>query len=1842
MRGTRYCLPRFFAARLVIGLLLAGSAQPSRCLWTVSTVMADGPATRPVLSPPTLAASIPTPVPATIPIPMPGLTPTTVPSRPTIPDSRPMSATVPASAPTTAPGIPAIHDPLHPSALDGLLPDSAGSHKIRFATRIGDKPVALPARLFLPKSYEKAKEPLPLVLFLHDEKDRGVNLTAIAQSGIEHALRANDNLRDHLNLISLSPQCPSDLRWDDPVAIKAVLVLLDDLARQLRFDPDRVYVSGVGMGAAGAWRLAIDNPDRFAAVVANSSPAVSPAEAAVRLKYVPAYVVCAASDKESMAGQDVMVEALKTARCEVDFAQLGASRDECAQNFYTAQASYDWMLKQHRRSVKERQDRDLLLARQTDDELAALPKTPGHYRLQSTAWAGAQAVNLPYTLYLPAGYDGNTDIKWPLLVYLNDAAEANIDKAFARGPNKFLQADARFRDYLPFIVVAPIVDGSSQRCRAALGVVRQIAARFRVDPDRIYLSGVGAGATGTWQMTALDPAMWAALLPIGGKMPDPSAAGLLAHTNLWMITIGADANSASQASAMCAALGKIAAPVRFSQLPGLVPPPPPAPAPNAAAVAAFISATCDRLYSDRRLYEWFLSQRRMTAEQWKTTQQQSASAFVPTPGEHRHVFHAKVGDKTVDLPYVCYLPDGYDKNQDSLPAMLYLHDTADCGTELTSIFNYGSGGPVRLSQEVPATLPFIGIAPQCPSGRRWDEVEITMAVMALLDDEMARLRMDRQRIYAAGTGTGGAAAWGMFVDAPERFIGVACSSGLPARVDQLGAAHRFTPVWLGVVGNEGGIADKMKDAAEQLAHAALQVEFEPNPQEISLPFYSDPKFTKWMLKQKRLEPGQRDEMEKKHVREELLGPLDFPGVNKRVWQTQLDGKDIELPYIACLPAAYNKNKDVCPVVLMLHDLPTCGNDGAAITKWGPCLAMQKSPALRDACKVIVLAPQCPANRRWDDSSMLSLLDRFLQNMAEKLRVDDSRVYIAGEGMGAAAAWRLDLVKPDRFAAFSPIGIWGIDPQPADIEAVRYQGIWLHAPLNDLKAADAARHLAEGLRQVGAEMELDLAAIVGDPPWQSLYSDAKFYDWFYRHHRLPPQDRDKRDIRRMEHGSVMINDAPGTHKLHFSACVDGQVVDIPYMLYFPRGYDQNNSLWPGLVFLHGAGEADRNLSGMWKHGPQFHMLNDVHLREWFPFVNICPIHDNTPTTARAIVQLVDFLESRCRIDPERMYMTGFSLGGTSTWTIAEAGPDRFAAIAPICGRVAYAETAGEKLKYVKTWAICGDRDGPFFQGTQQMVAALQQVGADIQTTYVPGHAHDVWPLYFKEQRFYDWFLYQRRLTSRQRATLDRGPMPLASGLQRRNFAVQLGGKDAMINYMLYIPRGYDPSSGKWPLMLYLHSEADAMDVGPIIEWGDETDPRADDKTRMAFPMIGVAPQCPDGKAWGDAELSKALLALLDDVAAMLKVDPDRVYAAGQGKGAAGVWQLALDDPDRFAGLAPVGPPASSLDASVAKLKYAAVRFLSPAGDVPALQAARQNTSVLRKAGADVTVAILPKFEPQTWRPYYTAGEFCAWCLAHCRLTPQQRAQRDQVDARNAAVVLTQAPGLQKLQFQALVGGKAIDITYRLFFPTVYDKGAEKVPMLMFLGEVGGWSLDSALTSDDKLRDLFPLIGLWPQCPRGMTWDDPLLSKALLQLAEEMARRLRLDEDRVYLAGANVACASLWKLAIDAPDRFAAIVSASAAVPSPNLSPSDNSLRVEGLKVEGKPEETAGKLRSIPAWLVVGDNEAPVADADKQLADAITKAHGEVQLSILPQPTSESWQAFFTDATFSQWLLKHRKQ
>jgi len=205
--------------------------------------------------------------------------------------------------------------------------------------------------------------------------------------------------------------------------------------------------------------------------------------------------------------------------------------------------------------------------------------------------------------------------------------------------------------------------------------------------------------------------------------------------------------------------------------------------------------------------------------------------------------------------------------------------------------------------------------------------------------------------------------------------------------------------------------------------------------------------------------------------------------------------------------------------------------------------------------------------------------------------------------------------------------------------------------------------------------------------------------------------------------------------------------LDYFLYLPKDYDRcSDKKWPLILFLHGAGERGDDLEAVKKHGiPKIVAKDDA-----FSFIVVspqCPENTLWGDHFEALDALLKEMGTTYSVDPDRVYLTGLSMGGYGSWHFATLYPNRFAAVVPICGggipMYGFPERVSV-LKNVPIWVFHGAKDAVVpLEESQKMVDVLRESGSDIQFTIYPDAEHDSWTETYENPKLYDWLLSQRR-------------------------------------------------------------------------------------------------------------------------------------------------------------------------------------------------------------------------------------------------------------------------------------------------------------------------------------------------------------------------------------------------------------------------------------------------------------------------------------------------------------------
>jgi predicted peptidase len=196
---------------------------------------------------------------------------------------------------------------------------------------------------------------------------------------------------------------------------------------------------------------------------------------------------------------------------------------------------------------------------------------------------------LEYYLYFPPEYDKMAEAKFPLLLFLHGGGESGGDLDLIRenGPPKLLAEGKEF----PFLILAPQNPHKKQwwNVRAVLKLLERITSEYRIDPDRLYLTGLSRGGNACWEIATQFPDTFAAMAVVCAMSPVPYAHWINKSMPIWVFHGTEDpVIPFSESQEMVLKLKEMGYDVRFTAYEGIG------------------HNSWEKAYLEEGLYEWFL------------------------------------------------------------------------------------------------------------------------------------------------------------------------------------------------------------------------------------------------------------------------------------------------------------------------------------------------------------------------------------------------------------------------------------------------------------------------------------------------------------------------------------------------------------------------------------------------------------------------------------------------------------------------------------------------------------------------------------------------------------------------------------------------------------------------------------------------------------------------------------------------------------------------------------------------------------------------------------------------------------------------------------------------------------------------------------------------------------------------------------------------------------------------------------------------------------------------------------------------------------------------------------
>jgi predicted peptidase len=233
-------------------------------------------------------------------------------------------------------------------------------------------------------------------------------------------------------------------------------------------------------------------------------------------------------------------------------------------------------------------------------------------------------------------------------------------------------------------------------------------------------------------------------------------------------------------------------------------------------------------------------------------------------------------------------------------------------------------------------------------------------------------------------------------------------------------------------------------------------------------------------------------------------------------------------------------------------------------------------------------------------------------------------------------------------------------------------------------------------------------------------------------------------------------------------VDKGGARLPYRLFVPLGYDANRK-YPLVLWLHGGtGRGSDNVKQLTKEnqlGTHFWIASNVQAKfSAFVLVPQCPSGENwaepelnQPGKALQLtVEALAKVEKEFSIDPDRVYITGQSMGGLGVWSLLQIHPGKWAAAIVMSAYDNFTDVPA--IAKVPLWVFQGDADQSVPVDTvRDMMRQLKKAGANLRYTEYHKVDHEVWNKAFTEPDLLSWLSAQKRNATAE-SQLGSGPTP----------------------------------------------------------------------------------------------------------------------------------------------------------------------------------------------------------------------------------------------------------------------------------------------------------------------------------------------------------------------------------------------------------------------------------------------------------------------------------------------------
>ncbi len=429
----------------------------------------------------------------------------------------------------------------------------------------------------------------------------------------------------------------------------------------------------------------------------------------------------------------------------------------------------------------------------------------------------------------------------PLIVFLHGDGESKNFKSVGSLPiTKYVESKKAYQAG-KFVFIAPHQSkyswNSDGTVKTLMALIEKVSKDYKIDKNRIILTGMSRGGIGTWYIANKYPNYFAAIVPMSGS--SSINGNNFVNTPVWAIAGSAESNYITNMKANVNKVNK-AAGKNIAKM---------------EIVKGATHSTIQQSYKRLELFQWMLAQGKKQAANNNANNDTNNNTNNNSDNSSNNssnpinVAPGMTVQNSNGMNFVQIIPDNPTEN---MPLIVFLHGSGEIGN-VNGVKNLPITTYVS-SKQAYAAGKFLFIAPVL-NGGHWTDSGSANATMNIIEEVANKYKVDKGRIILTGMSRGGHGVWYLGATHPDKFAAIVPMSGIfginPANLKDM-------PIWA-ICGTSGELEEYFRPVMTNLVNQIkaagnknVKLEVIQGATHNTIQgYYKRPELFKWMLEQKK-------------------------------------------------------------------------------------------------------------------------------------------------------------------------------------------------------------------------------------------------------------------------------------------------------------------------------------------------------------------------------------------------------------------------------------------------------------------------------------------------------------------------------------------------------------------------------------------------------------------------------------------------------------------------------------------------------------------------------------------------------------------------------------------------------------------------------------------------------------------------------------------------------------------------------------------------------------------------------------------------------------------------------